>query len=86
MYVALGITAAAGGYWYYTHPEGVNATKKKVELNEREVIRKGREFVDSVNARADDAYQRGQARYDEIKVCWTWQLSRFLSSIGITRM
>jgi len=67
MYLALGIAAAAGGYWYYTHPEDVNATKKKAKVNEAEVIREGRESVESVKARADDIYQRGQARYDETK-------------------
>lgn len=84
IYVALGIAAAAGGYWYYTHPEDVSATKKKAQANEAEVIRKGRESVDSFKARADDVYQRGQARYDETKVCSSWQLSSSLPSTGLT--
>jgi hypothetical protein len=66
MYVAIGIAAAAGGYWYYTHPEDVNATKRKAKANEEEMIRKGRESVDAIKARTEDAYQRGQA---ETKVC-----------------
>lgn len=39
------------------------------------MLRKGRESVDAVNARADDAYQRGQARYGEAKVCLSNGLS-----------
>jgi hypothetical protein len=72
IYVALGIAAAAGGYWYYAHPEDVSATKNKAKADEEEMIRKGRQSVDAAKAHADDAYQRGQATYDETKVCLTW--------------
>ena len=75
IYAALGIAAAAGGYWYYTHPEDVNAAKKKAEADE--VNRRGRESIDAVKARADDAYQRGQAKY-ETKVCLNSRLSSIL--------
>jgi hypothetical protein len=71
IYVALGIAAAAGGYWYYTRPEDFNAAKKKAQEAEEEAKREGRESVNAVKARADDAYQRGQAKYDETKVCLT---------------
>lgn len=67
LYVALGIAAAAGGYWYYAHPDDVNKAEKKVKAEEEDMIRKGRDSVDSAKARAGDAYQRGQARYDETK-------------------
>jgi hypothetical protein len=69
IYVAIGIAAAAGGYWYYTHPEDANALKRKAKVEEQEMLRKGRESIDAVKAHADDAYQRGEARYGEAKVC-----------------
>jgi hypothetical protein len=60
-YVALGIAAAAGSYWYYTHPEDAKAQQK-------DILRKGHQSVDAVKASADGAYQRGQTAFDESKV------------------
>jgi hypothetical protein len=72
IWLGLGAAGVAGlAYYYYTQPEDVKALEASAKKHEEEVKAKTREAVDAAKARGDDAYKRGQLRYDDAKVCLT---------------
>jgi glycerol kinase len=71
LWIGLGAAAVAGGaYYYYTQPEDIKALEAKAKKHEQEVKAKTREAADSAKARGDDAYKKGQLRYEDAKVCF----------------
>lgn len=69
MYVALGLAAAGGAYFYFKNPEDVQDLKVKAKREAEQVKQKGRETVDDVKTRSEETLRRGEVEYDQVKVC-----------------
>lgn len=69
MYVALGLAAAGGAYFYFKNPEDVQDLKAKAKQEAEQVKQKGRETVDDVKTRGEETLRRGEVEYDQVKVC-----------------
>jgi hypothetical protein len=69
LWIALGATAVAGGaYYYYTQSEDAKAVEAKAKKHEEELRNKAREAANAAKARTDDAYKKGQLKYEDAKV------------------
>lgn len=69
LYTALGITAIAGGYYWFSNANDADTLGHKAKADEEEMKRRARESIEAGKARVDDAQQQGQQKYDEAKVC-----------------
>jgi flagellar biosynthesis/type III secretory pathway protein FliH len=69
LWLGLGAAAVAGAtYFYYTQPEDVKALEAKAKKDEEELRSKAREAAEAAKARGDEAYRKGQLKYEEAKV------------------
>jgi len=69
MYVALGLAAAGGAYFYFKNPEDVQDLRVRAKRDAEQVKQKGQATVDAVKTRGEETLRHGQAEYDQIKVC-----------------
>jgi len=76
MYVALGLAAAGGAYFYFKNPEDVQDLRVKAKQEAEQVKRRGRETVDAVKSRAGETVRDGEVEYDQLKVCVITRLAR----------
>ena len=65
----MGATSVAiFAYYYYTQSEGAKSVDINAKRHEEDVRAKMREAAEAAKARGDDAYRKGQLRYDDAKV------------------
>lgn len=69
MYIALGLVAAAGAYYYFRDTDEAQELKNKAKAEQDHMKSKGSEFADTVKGRAEDVKQQGKAKWDQAKVC-----------------
>jgi len=77
MYVALGLAAAGGAYFYFKNPEDVQDLKVKAKQEAEQVKRRGRETADAIKSRADETVRDGEVEYERLKVCVITCLARW---------
>lgn len=80
MYVALGLAAAGGAYFYFKNPEDVQDLKAKAKREADQVKQKGRETVDTVKTRAEETLRQGEVEYDQVKVRVVFRLLGTMTS------
>lgn len=73
VYVALGLAAAGGAYFYFNNPQDINAKAKR---DSEQVKQKGVETAEATKSRVDDAYsqakvglQNNEMKYSPIPRC-----------------
>ncbi|PPQ96811.1 hypothetical protein CVT26_006212 [Gymnopilus dilepis] len=67
LYLALGVGAAGGAYYYLKDSGEAQDLKDKAKKDEEIVKHKGQEAIDAAKARADDAYRQGQVKLENTK-------------------
>lgn len=53
---------------YFKNPDEVNDLKAKAKQDQEILKHKGRDALDEAKARANETYQRGEAKLDKLKV------------------
>src|SRR6266446_9790136 len=68
LYVALGLAAVGGAYFYFKNPDDDQDLKAKATREAGQRKQKGSESVDAVKTRADKILRYGEAKYDQVTV------------------
>ena len=71
LYVALGLAAVGGAYFYFKNPDDDQDLKAKATREAGQRKQKGSESVDAVKTRADKILRYGEAKYDQVTVFYS---------------
>jgi len=85
MYVALGLAAAGGAYFYFKNPDDVQDLKAKATREAEQVKQRGRENMDTVKTRADETLRHGETKYDQVAAMGKEKLEGVRSAVDSER-
>ena len=69
LYVAVGLAAAGGAYFYLSNPEDVQDMKDRARREATELKHKSKETADAAKSRAENVLNTGEGKFDQARVC-----------------